>query len=314
MNLLRLGLFAGLMLGGCAADKPYRSFGALDYGYQRAQTHWTPRAKLRLHSEELGPLQGSRTPVVLLHPWGLNMRVWASVAPQLADQRRVVMIDLPGHGKSEKLHTNYSMQRLGTAVWDTIDQLGLKKVILVGNSLGGATSIATALQRPERVEAIVLIAAPGGKRLESPIRHLARSVAYPSAIESLSNTAWYVGFNIVARKSNQVSDKVVEDILALREAREWGAYANVTSSLLQEVANYTPDLSTLKMPALVVHGGWDLLIRDSYSQSLSQQLSKGKMVTMEECGHMPEIECPRALVEIMKQFFDQPEQPEVATR
>ena len=92
------------------------------------------------------------------------MPVWARNVDALAAGHRVVAIDLPGYGKSQKGNFEYSMAFYARVVDGVIDALGLKHVVLVGHSMGGQIALTHALRYPGKAEALVLVAPAGFER------------------------------------------------------------------------------------------------------------------------------------------------------
>jgi 4,5:9,10-diseco-3-hydroxy-5,9,17-trioxoandrosta-1(10),2-diene-4-oate hydrolase len=120
---------------------------------------------MRLHYEEAG--NGS-TPVVLLHgggPGASGMSNFARNLPVFAEHFRAIVVDQPGFGKSEKppVEGNY-FTFAAHALHDLLDELGIDRVNLVGNSLGGGTAVRFALNYSERAGRLVLMG-PGGLSL-----------------------------------------------------------------------------------------------------------------------------------------------------
>lgn len=293
-----------LVFASCATTARYSSFDDVDYGYRDERSVWSERAKLNVRIAELGSRTSTSTPIVLLHPWGFSMSIWADVAPTLAKKRRVVLVDLPGHGKSDKLVTRYSMRRLAAAVLDAADAAGLERFYVTGNSLGGATSIALAELAPKRLAGMVLVAAPGGALLPQPLRHAARSIATSSSLETLSDEAWSIGLVVAERSDSPLAVRLRDDIIKLRSSREWPAFCKATTAILRVAANFAPPLESIEVPALVVHGEADLLIWRSSSDAMAARLPNARFVALEGCGHMPEIECPEPLLEQLSKFLD----------
>jgi len=96
-------------------------------------------------------------PVVLLHGWCVNSYVnWGSAYDSLADQHRLIMIDLPGHGHGLRNDDNFSLSTSSDIVERVLDELAIERAIVVGYSLGGAVAQLTAKRIPERVAGLVL--------------------------------------------------------------------------------------------------------------------------------------------------------------
>lgn len=284
-----------LLLFGCATVEPgFQRFEQVEYPFQ-TRTIRGRRAQLELAMAEVG--QGPGVPVVLIHPWGFSMKVWADVAPTLAKDRRVVLLDLPGHGKSEKLAAYYPMERMAAAVLDVMEAAQIESAVLIGNSLGGATALTTTLIEPTRVKGLVLIGAPGGKKVPEPIRRAARQLATPQELHSLSDLGWATGIWMVRAATTPLGMALSQDLRRLRTAYEHQAWSRATIASLRSVAEWAPDLSRIKAPTTVVHGAWDLVVWRSSSLAMAQQIPGARFVELEDCGHMIEVECPGQLLE-----------------
>jgi len=123
-------------------------------------------AGMRLHYHEAGPAGSSGGPVVvMLHGGGPGASAWSNFGrnlPVFSGGFRTLMVDQPGFGRSAKpaVTGNY-FTFAADAVCGLLDELGIGRVHLVGNSLGGGTAMRFALRFPERVSRLVLMA-PGG--------------------------------------------------------------------------------------------------------------------------------------------------------
>ena len=122
---------------------------------------------------------GEEEPVVLVHGLGGQWQNWLENIPRLALDRRVVAMDLPGFGLTpEPEDEEISITGYGRCVNALCDELGLGKVELVGNSMGGYVAAEVAIQFPERVSRLVLVSAAGISSAETaPGAHPHRSAA-----------------------------------------------------------------------------------------------------------------------------------------
>ncbi len=82
--------------------------------------------------------------LVLLHGYAESMKIWAGFQKTLAEHHHVVLIDLPGHGKSSMIDKVHSMEMMADGVKAVIDHLKIKCVAIVGHSMGGYVSLAFA--------------------------------------------------------------------------------------------------------------------------------------------------------------------------
>ncbi|CAN5568156.1 N/A [soil metagenome] len=101
-------------------------------------------------------VQGKGDPaLVFIHCWSCDRHLWDNQVSVFARSHRVVIIDLPGHGDSGKERTNWSIDSYGEDVKRVVTKLGLKRVVLIGSSMGGPVALEAARRMPERVVAIV---------------------------------------------------------------------------------------------------------------------------------------------------------------
>ncbi|MBO9377146.1 alpha/beta fold hydrolase [Sphingomonas histidinilytica] len=112
----------------------------------------------RLHYLEAGAGEGA--PLVLLHTGGASAHEFEDVVPLLADRHRVIAWDMPGHGDSDPLWRQRSIERYADDLRAFLDALGIERAILVGVSIGGYIAMDFARRWPERVARAVLAESP----------------------------------------------------------------------------------------------------------------------------------------------------------
>lgn len=104
---------------------------------------------------------GEAPPLLLIHGFGGDLNNWLFNQIPLSARRRVLALDLPGHGGTEKSLPGPAVADLAAFVWSFCDGLDLPRLHLAGHSLGGAIALAMALARPAQVASLTLIAAAG---------------------------------------------------------------------------------------------------------------------------------------------------------
>src|SRR6266446_8969884 len=95
--------------------------------------------------------------IVLVHCWAGNLGFWREQVPALADKARLILVDLPGHGQSDKPHTAYTMDFFAEAVLAVMQDARVDKATLVGHSMGAPVICRVYKQAPERVVALVAV-------------------------------------------------------------------------------------------------------------------------------------------------------------
>ncbi|NQX84911.1 MAG: alpha/beta hydrolase [Flavobacteriaceae bacterium] len=118
---------------------------------------------------------GKGNAIVLLHGFLENHRMWEDLIPLLQDKYRIVSIDLLGHGKTECMGYIHTMELMAETVMAVIKHLKLRRVTLVGHSMGGYVSLALADVHPDYVKGLVLMNSTA--RADTPEKQLNRSRA-----------------------------------------------------------------------------------------------------------------------------------------
>ncbi len=108
-----------------------------------------------------GVAGGDGRALVLVHGLGGTIENWRALAPALARSHRVLVPDLPGHGRSEALPEAAHLDVFADAVFAMADAEGIANATWIGHSLGGAVSLRAAARRPDAVRGVILAAAAG---------------------------------------------------------------------------------------------------------------------------------------------------------
>jgi pimeloyl-ACP methyl ester carboxylesterase len=263
---------------------------------------WQTRFALRsagLHKVRVGApvgpqaaFVGGRGPtVVLLHGAGDNAGTWFRVAGELIKDHTLIVPDLAGHGDSAPRSGPIEVSQVIGGVEGVLAGLAPgQKVALVGNSLGGWVAMVLAHRQPERVAICVCIDGGAIKGSNERARVLPKTRA--EARESVAQTR--------DPASAPVPDFVLDDIV--RHARE-GPLARfaATSSTMEAYVLDDTQLRQLTVPVRLIWGSSDRLLPLDYAQRMLAELPSASLVTLERCGHVPQVECPQQLLPALKQ-------------
>src|SRR4051812_15671885 len=129
----------------------------------------------RIHYKSLG--EGA-TALVFLHGWTCDLTFWRGQVPAFAGKVRMLLIDLPGHGRSDKPRIEYSMEHLARAVDAVLQDAGVQNAVLVGHSMG--TPVARQFYRlfPRKTRAIVAV--------DGALKFLDKPAEFDSFVASLA--------------------------------------------------------------------------------------------------------------------------------
>lgn len=233
--------------------------------------------------------------VILLHGAGDQAGTWASVAPLIVKGRRVVAIDLAGHGGSEPRKGPISV----AAAAGALDAVLAKEApeggaVLVGNSLGAWVAFLAAGRHPERVARIVAVNGGPLKGTGASVRLLPRTREEArQSVAALRDPA-----------SLAVPGFVLDDIV--RKARK-GPLARLAMTA-GEMDSLVLDgkLSAFAVPVSILWGESDRLMPPEYARRLQGELPGATLKTLPRCGHIPQVECPQALAAALAQILGSP--------
>lgn len=177
----------------------------------------TSSRRLRWSQGETRVLElGDGQPLVLVHGAFDNAALWAPILAPLATRRRVVAVDLPGHGLADPFdYEAVDLATLSTTfLGEVLDGLGFDRVDLVGCSLGGFVTTVFALGAPERVERLVLVGAPLGvtSDIPTPLRVLGLVVKLPLI-------GWPLGRLALSRPSREKMRKLMGQLAVAHPER-----------------------------------------------------------------------------------------------
>ena len=237
----------------------------------------------RLRVLDLGA--GEATPVVLVHGFGADLNGWMFTQPALAEARRAVALDLPGHGGSTKLLDKAADAEGFAADLDrALGALGIERAHLVGHSMGGAIAMVFAQRQPDRVASLTLIAPAGlGPEINSDfIGGFVRAQRRREMQEALS---------LLVHDPALVSRAMVEDVLRYKRldgvqaaleaiAEEWFPKG------VQRVG-LAATLEGLKMPVQLIWGRDDHIIPVAHAEALAGRLP---VHILDQAGHLPHME------------------------
>jgi pimeloyl-ACP methyl ester carboxylesterase len=283
---------------------------------------WTQLDGIRVHSVEWGPPDADRT-VLLVHGLGAHTLSWEPVGASLAEQldATVLAIDLVGFGRTRAPHRVATVQNQASLVTALLAERG--PALVAGNSMGGAIATRVAAQRPDLVNALVLV--NPAVRHPKPTIEDWRRVAWLAPLVVPIFGAWFVRTR--ARRLGPA--RLVDDSLAAVLSRTgaidpdlrrrmvdlcaervtWpevaAAYADAARSLCLYLARaHDDDLAGVarRCPTLLVHGTEDRLVpveaarRTADVHGIDLELIDG-------VGHAPQLETPARFVSVITDWL-----------
>ena len=234
--------------------------------------------------------------VVLLHGIGSSAYSWSEVLPELARRFDVVALDMPGFGLSDQ-PAQLDFARLVRGVVGALDQLGIERAHLVGNSLGGAVAVAVAARHPERVARLVLIDS-AGFNVEAderpPLLKLIGAVPAP-ILEPLPvrRPMLRAALRRVFHDRARVTEERVEEYMApLFRPGSLRALKSLLTSRAEEAADFAGLAARVRAPTLILWGYEDRWIPVEDAELFRAAIPRSSAIILRRCGHVPQEERP----------------------
>jgi len=232
--------------------------------------------------------------LVFIHCWGCNRNFWDNQVAEFSKTNRVVTIDMPGHGESGSGRKNWSIESYGDDVKTVVTNLGLKRVVLVGSSMGGPIALEAAKRMPDNVVAIVPVDSLQNveqtltaEQLDGVIKQM--TADYKNATTGLLNQ-----FFFSANTPEAVKTRVINEAISRQP--------ETAVAILKGIFAYTPGptLKEIKVPIKAINADLNptnLEINRKYAPQFDAVIIKGT-------GHYPMLEDParfnQMLAEILK--------------
>lgn len=220
-----------------------------------------------------------QTPVVLVHGLGVSSRYMIPTAACLAPHRQVYAPDLPGFGRSQRRERTLNITELADALHGWMEEIGIPRAVLLGNSIGCQVVVDLALRRPSVVERIVLVA--------PTVDTEARTVFHSFARLLLD----------VPRERLSLPFIALLDYLQAGLGRTAHTFGYALQDFIEE------KLPSVTHPALVVRGSRDPIVSERWAAQVSALLPAGRLMVVEDAAHAVNHNSPEELARIVLDFM-----------
>ena len=281
---------------------PDKRRAVLEAEYARAPSVFLEVAGIRLHLRDTGPRAAPA--VIFLHGFGSSLQTWEDWARDLEKDHRVIRYDLPGFGLTgADPSRDYTDGRSVAILVTLMDQLGVSRASVVGNSMGGRIAWTFASLHPERIVKLVLVSPDGfasagreyGATPKVPPMMRALPYVLPSFMLRASLTPAYANADMVT----DALFKRYRDMMLAPGVR--GAIVDRMSQ--QVLVDPVPLLRRIEAPTLLMWGEKDGVIPFANATDYLRALPHGTLAALPGIGHLPQEEAP-ATVAILREFLD----------
>lgn len=253
--------------------------------------------RLRVREAGAGPA------MVLVHGLGADRRIWEGTMAAFAGRHRVVALDLPGHGESDKPDADYTPDYFADVVRGMARALGIDEAVLVGTSLGGRIALEIAATYPDWAHTVVL-SAPApimGGAWTPPVGWALANLTSPLILRWLLPRGIARGFFDAECPGALRRHGFVAEQLA---RADFPAFARaVARSIAGIVSGAPPELARVRQRVLLLWGRHDRIVDPSGATALLRDLPGARLTLLDRCGHMPMLEQPEAFHAALDDFL-----------
>lgn len=225
---------------------------------------------------------GKGEPIVLLHGWGQNIEMMQPLGNPFASDKRIIIIDLPGHGKSSEPKTPWTIEEFTDAIHELLTKLKVKNPIIIGHSLGGKIGLLYASKY--EVKKLICLASPFKKKfqklpLKTKILKTAKKVPGLNKLENFAKK--HIGSTDYKNASG-----VMREILVL----------TVNCDITENVKKIT-------CPTLLVWGTLDQAVPLEDAYELESLIKGSGVVVYEGCTHYAYLERLGQTIKVIESFI-----------
>lgn len=258
---------------------------------------------------DLGASVAGQPPTLFIHGSGPGVSAWANwrlVLPKIASERRVIAPDMLGFGYTDRpdppsQHGAYTMDAWVQQAVDLLDALDVAQADLVGNSFGGALSLALAIRHPRRVRRMVLMGSVG---VSFPITAGLDAVwGYTPSFENMRRL-----LDVFAFDRSLVNDELAK--LRYEASIRPGFQESFAEMFpaprqqwIEELASPEAAIRALEHETLVIHGRDDQVIPVRCSHLLAEMIPRSQLHVFGRCGHWTQIEHNERFVRLVGDFL-----------
>ena len=244
---------------------------------------------------------GQGLPLVLLHAFPVNRRMWAAEREALAPRYRVITPDFRGHGESGLAEEDSTMERLAEDVCGLLDELKLERVVLGGLSMGGYAAFAFLRRHAGRVAALILADTRAGADSED-----GRKARYDSAALAEKEGAGVIAERLLPKLLGATTQANKPEVVAAVRAMILSTPPAGIARALRGMAarsDSTPLLGAIRVPTLILVGEEDTLTPPAESEAMAKAIPGAALVKIPAAGHLANLEQPAAFTRALEDFL-----------
>lgn len=274
--------------------------------YRLPNSHFMQWHGAEVHYTESG--NDSNMAVVMIHGFGGSNRDFQQLDSLINHRYRVIRVDMPGFGLSDYpfAYGEKTFRAAYAEYFDfLLDTLGIDSFHVMGNSLGGLMSLELATQHPDRVKSMVLFNS-AGYDMEAVMRSANAFVLRNPLVKVLVRKGMSEFMTRQGMRRVVYSDTLLTASRVRRVNRKWNREGNMRHLVEMANARESPDegmMRNIGCPTLIIWGQQDRIIDVKYAHRFHSDIAGSRLVTYDECGHVPMTERPEEVSREVLEFL-----------
>lgn len=268
--------------------------------------HFVEVEGLRLHYLA----EGEGDPVLLLHGWPTSSHLWRDVMGPIAENHRVIALDLPGFGQSDKpLDVSYSFRYFERVLSGFFDHLEIDRTSLVVHDLGGPIGLYWACRNSGRLDKLALLNTLVYPEVSWAVVLFVAAIRLP-ILRSIMASPWGLrqALKIGVHDRTRLTDEAIRGIQAPFETKQarralLKAGCNLSPKGFAQIARWLP---SLEAPVRCIYGERDRILPDiaRTMQRVQSDVPHARITPLKECGHFLQEERPAHIGRLLAEFLD----------
>ncbi len=253
--------------------------------------------------------KGKGKDVVLVHGSPGTIEDWELIVDDLSKHFRVTTYDRPGHGYSGNINNDFTIESNARTLFDLIDALNLRNVVVVGHSFGGSSALALAIHNPINIKSFVLLGASAYPSKKN-IPFLLKLLSVPMLGKGIAVTIRPLFMPVMIReaiiKSFSPNIKSIPEgyfdlrLVLWNRAKVVISTARETVKLNKSLSQLSKKYTLITKPVFLLYGEEDAMVNKDDQLKLNQDISHTTLLPFSDTGHFIQYAHPKQLIKIIK--------------
>jgi 3-oxoadipate enol-lactonase len=254
--------------------------------------------------------EGDADPLLLLHAFPLNGKMFEPQMEAFSGGRRVISPDFPGFGRSPRTPAQPDVGYYAECVRGLLDRLEIPRVVLGGVSMGGYVAFECMRSFPERVSGLVLANTRPDPDTEEA-RETRKEMALRVARDGIGVLVELQMERLLSPQTRTENENLVQKVKTIiLENTPDGAVAALGA--MRERPDSTATLGEIGVPTLIIGGGEDTISSPEVMGEMAGKIAEARHVTLSDAGHLSNLEDPNGFNEALGEFLESARTPATA--